>query len=237
MHAMNDVRLPLDLERLPEFRALAGKMPEPADPIALFCVFRLFVELGYRAQANEPFAAMTRDELDLFVRYMPYGTAEALLNSRWLVPAAEGGFTCERFARMNAHLAHPLSYAQRNQRVSLISRRAKHVQAEADAQALLLPPEIYRKKNGEVMDADLANRVRVCIITIDRCLERPQRPAAEYGDGLMADAAEVCESDREELVPFYRWLIVNREHPAVPKTTEQVLANFASILRMMRNNK
>ena len=59
------------------------------------------------------------------------------------------------------------------------------------------------------------------------------RKKGEYTEGLIADAwAAVEKHTSESLREFYIWLATNREHPAVPKVTEQILAKFEEVFAM-----
>jgi hypothetical protein len=116
---------------------------------------------------------------------------------------------------------------------SALARSKMNIAKAAAAQAMLLPPEIFKRRDGTAMTDTEVNRCMVMIKTIDNCLRMPGRSKRDYSEGLIADAADVAEK-HPELREFYVWLSTNHEHPAVPKTTEQVLADFERVFAMVR---
>jgi hypothetical protein len=235
--------LPQDFERRPEFRQLAQLCG--GEVTACYLFLRLWVELAYHASLCDKPGQMSPQAAKLYEVSVPKPDASFLSEYRgpleWMVECGllvrdGNGYFCDLFHRMNPQLARDfVPYGKRANRLSLINRRRKQIDKLADSTALLLPPEAYRRRDGSPMDAALANAVRVLIITLDRCLERPPRKPAEWGEGLIADAAEVASTRTpEQLNAFYRWLIVNHEHPAVPPSAERLLADFDRVERMGR---
>jgi len=250
---MLELVLPLDFERLAEFRLLCESLRSLRTDAtihliqreATFIYMRLFVELGYLAQVTNRPGYLTREGVTLFESSLEPSFGEdcsptkILVGCRVLTPVADGGspqgqFYCERFARLNAHLSGDYkSGVDRGAANSAVVRAQKQLAKESFQQAMLLPPEFYKRRDGSTM-SDLESRQAILLIkNLDRCLKLPPRQTRQFTESLVMDAGEVVvrhgEDDGEgdsPLIRFYFWLRNNRENPAVPKTTEKILAEF-----------
>jgi hypothetical protein len=150
-----------------------------------------------------------------------------------VLPEKEEYF-CERFARLNSHLAgNYTSREVKGANHSALVRSQQRIAQEALAQVMLLPPEIYKKRNGDTLTDTEINRCMVLIKTVDNCLKLPGRRQAQFTEGLICDASEVAESHSQDFLrSVYQWIMNHREHPALPKTTEQILAGFDGVIAM-----
>ena len=100
-------------------------------------------------------------------------------------------------------------------------------------QAQLLPPDHFRKRDGTKMEASEVQRAMVVIKNLDNALKASSRKTANYSEGLVTDALAASDGKTPEgLKEFYAWLMLKREHAAVPKTTEQVLARFEELYKL-----
>ncbi|HEX3800274.1 MAG TPA: hypothetical protein VH413_16380 [Verrucomicrobiae bacterium] len=242
-----EIKITADLESLPEFRLLnhaidSARNKNDGSVVALAMVVRLYRELAYHAQTTNRAGWLNRPGVILFGNSCLtwFGDLEAvklLEESGWLKKEAEGnGYLCESFARLNANLASDFrSREEKGAMASALSRNRHRISHEAHQQASLLPAEIYRRENGTVIEQPKIIRLHTVIKTIDYALKLPSRSGTSYTPGLIADAAAAVESrTEEEMREFYLWLAMNRENPAVPKTAEQILANFSGVFAMQR---
>jgi hypothetical protein len=238
-----ELKLPVDFERMTESRILCallkahwskganGTNSQCAPHIALAMTIRLFVDLAYLAQATNRPGWLTNDGAGLYAQSLEplFGDGAepvALMTESGWLKAQDDGWFCERFARLNGHLAG--NYVKKEVRMaaaSEVSRNKNRIAQEAMQQAMLLPPEIYKRRDGSNLVGQEIDQVLVVIKTVDNCLQKRERRTASFTESLIADAAEViAKHKREELVKFYEWLILNRNNPLVPQTTEQILA-------------
>jgi len=76
----------------------------------------------------------------------------------------------------------------------------------------------------------------MCLIkTLDNCLRINGRKTGECTQGLMADAwAVLAKYSEPQLKEFCQWLILERDHPAVPGRTEQLLSRFEAVFNARR---
>jgi hypothetical protein len=245
---MLDLVFPLDFERLAEFRllceALRCKLHLPPEKTlraiareATFIYTRLYVELGYLAQVTNRPGYLTRDGVTLFessLEVLADGHHEdcpptkLLTDCRVLAPARDGEFFCERFARLNAHLSGDYkSGVERGAANSAIVRAQKQLAREALQQTMLLPPEFYKRRDGSTMNDAESRQAILLIKNLDRCLKLPPRQTRQFTESLVMEAGEVVARHSEkELMQFYSWLRNSRENPALPRTTERILAGF-----------
>jgi hypothetical protein len=253
-----EMKLPVDFERLPEMRQLGAALRaagcEMRDALACHLVMRLWVELAYQAQtSNEP-GLLTEQGANLWVSGIEWTSEtnwtdatdilQLMVAAGWL--KGRGGlgdapkeYFCERFARLNGHLAGDFKSRElRGAAASALERNRKLIATEAVQQAMLLSPEIFRDREGRPIAASEVQRLMVVIKTVDNALKLPGRATGAYSEGLIADAAAaVAAHSPEELREFYVWLSLNREHPVVPKTTEQVLAGLEGLIRRFARSK
>ena len=218
------------------------------DQAAVFIWMRLWVELAYLAQTTNRPGLMTSSGAGLFmaslepmfgegVDVMKLLTQAGCLKPNSQSPIADGqeeGWMCERFGRMNAHLAQNfVSREVKGAAASALERNKYRLAAEANQQADLLPREIFKKRSGETMTPQEVQRCMVLIKNVDHQLANRGRKPGEYTEGLIADASAASERySPESLREFYIWMGTHREHPALPKTTEQVLAKFEEVFSM-----
>jgi len=261
---MAELYLPVDFERLPEFRQLsealrakAAKDPKTQIPkhpthisaCAVFLWVRLWVELAYQAQVTNRPGVLTEEGAALFAASVDalFGDdchpVELLVEARVMEekntqtpkhPNTQAEYFCERFARLNAHLAgNFVSKETRGANHSALVRSQQRIAHDALAQVMLLPPEIYQKRDGTKMSDTEINRCMVLIKTIDNCLKLPGRRQTQFTEGLICDASAIAESHSQDFLrTVYQWIMNHREHPALPKTTEQILAGFDGVIAM-----
>jgi len=205
---------------------------------------KLFMCLGYQARStnqpgrlNQTGVAQFSQGLDpLFGDDAP--PVQLLVEAGVLLPASdEGEFDCPLFAKHNPHLAgnYKPGHIRGNIR-SRLSAARNQIGQTAMAQTMLLAPELFQRRDGSVMPQRTVERCCVLIITLDRCLKAPQRHQGTYTTGLIADAAAVVdlELSKEDLERFFYWVAENREHPAMPKTAEEVLQKFETLYPLSR---
>jgi hypothetical protein len=254
---MSEIKLPVDFERLPEFRLLAEAISTHmaevmaehahharpyADAMTSFVFTRLWVELAYAARSGAKLGELSTTTLELYERSFPSGLFERGVLTRMLIEQkvvtslTSGGVYCERFARTNPHLAaDAVSPQQRGAARSALSRARPALAAAANQQLMMLPSTLLKDRNGKELDGVQQQRVLVLIKTLDNVLQ-PQlrRNHGDITEGMVADAAEVIGRwSEEQLMQFYYWLLDNRSKPGVPTTAEQVLANFEAVSRLM----
>ncbi|HUE37530.1 MAG TPA: hypothetical protein VMO20_09080 [Candidatus Acidoferrum sp.] len=238
---MLELIFPLDFERLAEFRLLCEAMRKAGSGDtcvrdATFIYSRLFVELGYLAQVTNQPGYLTSDGVALFESSLGQPVTKVLADCRVLVPAPGGEFFCERFARHNAHLSGDFKSGQnRGAANSAVVRAQKQLVKESLQQAMLLPPEFYKKQDGSTMSDTESRQAILLIKNLDRCLKLPTRLTRQFTEGLVMDAGmAAAKYSEEQLMQFYFWLRNNRENPVVPKTTEKILAEFDKFFEVSR---
>jgi hypothetical protein len=257
-----ELNLTLDFERLPEYRllcdALASRRNDKTAGIEMAAThiwMRLWVELGYQAQITNRAGWLSKNAAALFERSLEPMFGDDCRPMNLLVEAgcvteeilrapgdpagasaASGNYFCERFAKANAHLAGNFrSREERGAAASALERNKNKIAHEAQAQAMLLPTEIFKRRDGSAMAQGEVDRSMIMIKTLDNCLKAPGRSKKHYTEGLIADAGQaVSVHQNSELREFYVWLSLNREHPAVPKTAEQILAEFEKYFRLAK---
>lgn len=256
----DDLRLPVDFERTHEFRLLVNalKARVPAgkqvtdisiEATAVYIYLRLFVELAFLARTTNRPGYLTRSGLLLLENSLDVffgsdaGPTDVLTEAMLLeIPqsaaADEGELYCPLFARLNAHFAgNYMTKEQRGNKASLYERQKRIVVQQASQQSGLFPPDSYRKRDGQVMTQTEVARATAIIITIDNSLGLPLRATRQYTEALVADAFETAAKyarEPEVLKEVYIWISNNRANPALPKTTEQILAKFEDVERMAR---
>lgn len=239
--------LPADCERWPEFQVFSGAlaMLKLAPSMAWHAFGRLWVDLAYQAQLTGRPGLMTAQGCALYRRTLEHGdgmavwnalVASGLLRQESVGPGGEEWF-CGRFARLNEHLNPDAKRKElRGAAHSAIKRNERQIAANAAAQGLLLSATVFRHRDGRELTAQESQRAMVLIMTCDRALGKRARGQSEYTEGLMADAAhadKVLPADKDERYQFFFNLSDRREHPMLPKTTEQLLADIESVLRML----
>lgn len=260
MHTM--LHRQVDFERLPEFRLLLEALARRrcaklnGDPpgvissatekiieaLAHFIINRLEVELAYLAQQTNKPGLLTKDGAMLFENSAAPLFADdckvldLLVDVGFLKTESDGAFVCERFAKLNPHLAGNFKTpAQKGNRNSIFVRSTERQAAQQAAQqVLLLPTEIFKRADGSQMNEVESNKAVIGIATLDRCLGRRTRLKGEYTEGLVRDAAAVIlKMEPEKLREFYIWIAENNGHAALPKTSEQIFAHFDNVFALM----
>ncbi len=243
------MNLPVDFERLTEFRLLVAELKaaskdgtdKQVQAVAVFLWLRAWVDLSYLARQGKA-GVMTAAGARLFEQSVDelFGDDArpmALLEKCGLFkPLAGGGWHCELFAAQNAHLGADFqSRESKGAARSAVERGRKVAIGITDQQLMLLESEIFSTPEGPMESTD-RRRCVMLIVTLDRLLKRvPARVTSEYRVALVRDAhAVVCRYAQSTLDDFYTWLQLKREHASVPKTTEQVLADFDNLVRMSR---
>lgn len=249
---MLELHLPLDFERLPEFRLLCEALgrhaapgvqlpPKHLEQAATFLWSRLWVELGYLAQRTNAPGKMTKwgaEQLRQSVGPLFGEGCDPLAvlcdgpeECRVLKALPDGEYHCDLFARFNPHLSGDYKTgAQKGNVNSAIARQQKQLKQEAVQQGILLPPEIFKRRDGTPMTDTEQNRSMILIRNLDNALGSPQRQKAAYTAGMMADAhAVIARLDHEQLMPFYYWVANNKGKPTVPSTAEQMLVRFEEL--------
>jgi hypothetical protein len=119
---------------------------------------------------------------------------------------------------------------------SRLSAARHQIGHTAMQQAMLLPPEVFHRRDGSPLTQTEVQRAMVVIITLDKCLKSVPRLQTSYTPGLIADAAAVVDLElhRDDLDRFYYWVAENREHPGMPRTAEEVLREFERLYPMCR---
>lgn len=238
-----ELKLPVDFERLPEFRLLCENLTvgQHREALAVFTWMRVWVALAYQAQVTNQPGMLTEQaakllEKDLAVGHQPgiEKPIELLTACGLFTPMPDRKVFCERFARHNEHLAgNYKSKELRGAVASGLERGRKRLIQEANQQASLLPAEIFKDRAGNIIAPSDVQRLMVVIKSLDNCLKLPGRAAGAYTEGLITDAAAaVSAHTAKELHEFYVWLSLNRENPVIEKTTEQLLAKFEEMFAM-----
>jgi hypothetical protein len=247
-----ELSLPADFERLPEYRAFLSKLlqrsrgisipvPWTVEMAALFIFVRLWVDLAYQAQSTKPLGFLPEDSMTLFVSALGREMGEfepvSMLVEAGILRAENGGHLCERFARCNPHLSPDFKSGQtKGAEHSALVRGKRRVAHEAMQQAMLLPASAMKRRDGRPIEGADVNRCLIIIRTLDNCLKLAARNTANVGEGLLADAAEVMDRyTPEQLEATYFWIIDHRDHPALPKTTEQLLQNFGALAGLVNS--
>jgi hypothetical protein len=248
---MTELKLPLDFERQPEFWQLKQALFEErlklaeaqserwCESQAVLLWLRLWVVLGYLARTTccpGRLTAMGVQQVDSGVYWRLACTPVEMLVRGGMLKADGNAFMCELFAKTNEHLSGSyLSKEERGNRRSLPGRSKNMIAAEAVNQGHLLPPEIFRTRDGQVMDATAVNRCMVLIISLDRSLKRGPRSKSTFTQGLIADADHVVRNTRQEdLQKFYEWLAERFDNPATPQSAEDVLRDWDNQLAAAR---
>ena len=113
---------------------------------------------------------------------------------------------------------------------SRFSAARTNIAATALQQAQLLPEEIFKKRDGTAMNQREVDRSMILILSLDRCLKARPRQRGDFTPGLMADACAAREATTDkELEEFYFWLLEHAEHPATPKTAEEILKDWERV--------
>ncbi len=229
------VHIPIDFEGRPEFRRL---VPDLGAAQALAVFTRLFVELAQLARATRRVGFLPDEAVEQFLTtvawLLPAGSLLPLLSSGSLslLRREEGGYFCPSFAELNGHLSPDFQPMHMKGAVAKsIGGVRKQAEVVARQQTLLIDPKILVREDGTLFDAKESNKVTMLIHMVDRNLGRRQRTTSEFTAGLIGDAYRVLKTHSDDEVNRKcAWIVHHRktDHPAVPKTTEQVLASWDS---------
>jgi hypothetical protein len=250
---MPELKLPLDLESRSDYRMFSNALsarPEVAAlpgmaPLFIFC--RLWIALGYQADTTHRPGLLNENGETLFrsdlagMEIEPGQAVEALLTGRLLAKTDEGLF-CDLFARLNEHLSpkHKRACDVGNEH-SRIKRNERNIVAGAVMQQRLLPPEIYKRRDGSELNAADMTRITVLVMTLDHCLKVNGRLKGSYTEGLVADAAAAdavmqgwSQKEKDE---FYYWVNDHREEPWMHRSAELILSHFDGLREMFQEGK
>lgn len=236
------IHLPIDFEMLNEFQLLVAELttrqrkdaPACAPVVVAHYVWnKLYVQLAYLARRTNKPGVLTESGLTLLEHQLPmFGDdcrVQDVLSAAGVIEVREGGWFCPSFAAENKHLAGNFKRGvDIGAHKSAIVRQRQQVAREAQAQGMLLPPEIFTFGDGTRMSESVAQRSMVLIRTLDNCLDlaRP-RNKADYTQAMMAVAAAiVTKRTPEELLEFYTWVRANRGNALMPGSTEEILREF-----------
>ena len=231
-----ELRLPFDWTRWPEFRSLCSSLGIVP---ATFTLIQLWTELGHMTAATGRVGFFPDSNLPLLLAdFREAGDPEAILQqlkASGLLQTTEAGLTCPRFVKLHPHLAP--DFKPMHLKGAEATRFVRRQRREADtdfAQALLLDDSLFMRPDRNQMDPDEVRRVRLLIRTLDNALGQPARQAHQFGEGLIQDAYTVIKAvcDRD-LVAVCRQILSHRGHPAMPKTSEQILPRWQEVARMV----
>ena len=260
---MSELRIPLDVEQLTEISQLKSLLRTARTPLAGphptakeievhagFLLLRLFVVLGYLARStNKPGRLTAAGAFQLRESLEPlYGDncdpVKLLADAQLLVPDGSE-WHCPLFARLNEHLAgdyRPKHIKGNDMRqVSIAIREAA---TAAPHQAQLLIPEACVKvlADGQQapFDTQELDRLMIVIGAIDKQFKFTRMRTMFTSPLLNAAAAAAAKCGYtaqvvpEEFRQFLGWLYTHKTSPRVPQTTEQVLADFATLFELSK---
>jgi len=209
------------------------------DDVAAVLWIRLWVVLGYLARAtNRPGWLNAAGERQLnhacgrkFGEDCP---PVGVLAAGTVLRKVEDGYMCDLFATVNPQLAGTfLTKEKRGNLRSLVGRSKNVIAHDAVAQAQLLPRDFFRKRDGTLMQQPEVDRSMIIIISLDRALKLRARHQSTFTQGLVSDAWYVQETTpAEQLTEFYKWLSEVHDHPATPKSAEEILRDFDRLLKV-----
>jgi hypothetical protein len=216
------LNMPLDYESWPEFRMLRADFSAAT---ATWMMLRLFVSLGYRAQAGEKLGVMDEPAMTLLDEEFSVAdksTARALRAVNFLDDA---GY-CTRFVKLNPQLdAGWQPFHAKGNAVSKLVRTTAQAARTAGQMSFMIPPEVWMAK-GEQLAADEISRVMILVRGCDSVLNQPERAANERGwsQTMVENAFGILKEFSGEQLDFtLRKLIEHRAHPSARLTTEQLL--------------
>ena len=117
-----------------------------------------------------------------------------------------------------------------------VEAKAKEMEVVGGQLALLLDPKLFVRPDGSAMAPDECRRANMLIVMLDHHLGRKTRMKSEFTAGLIQDSYRVIERfEQEAILRVCTWLSIQRDtnpnHPALPKSTEQVLGDFEKWVR------
>lgn len=227
--------------------------PREIEQAALFLILRLFITLGYLARStNRPGVLTFGGALQLRESLQPlYGDdcdpVKLLQDVGFIVPLADGqqngAWHCELFAKLNGHLAGDYRPGHmKGNEGRQVTLAVQAGMASAPHQALLLLPEACQRTLPDgsrvPFEPQELDRLMVVIGAIDKIFKFT-RQRTQFTESLLnaaAKACAVCGYNSTAVAPEFRqflgWLISHRDSPRVPKTTDQLLADFETLYRL-----
>lgn len=226
-----NLHLPLDHEQWSEYRALKK---EVGTACASYMTLRIWVELGYQAQAGKPVGI-----LDAKAQLMvgegletpyPEKAVGLLVSTGFLVEkqGEPGVLFCERFSKLNKHLDS--SYKPREvwgAEKSKYVRDMRRYEESALQFALEIPESVWEKEDGKQMEHDEIGQVMLLIRGCDNALGKADRQQNNRGFSqtlVRCALAVVKEFTQDQREAILLKLLKARGNPVIPPTTEQLLA-------------
>lgn len=227
------VQIPIDFERISEFRKLERLCDGAGDYQALAAYVRLYVELAYLAQSGNQLGRATRSDLEIYADGFGPKIIDHLVQVGLLRRDTSSGgdgevFWCDRFARDNRHLAPgSTNMHERGWLASKLARAQRKAEGESLQLALMIPKE-YFMKDGKEFPAETCNRIQLLIRSLDSVMLAPHRQEAAFTETLIHDAHKVVSSKSEhEITSALQRLVKFRKHPRVQSlTTEDLLQDW-----------
>lgn len=171
------------------------------------------------------------------------GALPSIPPERWLnrlepMLRSEGdGYFCPMFAAENQHLGSSHVPIQKLGGVTKgVNLQRRQLEKAVQQQSLLLDASLFRRPHdGEPMSAGEVNSAIMLVKLLDGYLGRRARLNSEFTQGLIADAYKVVRHHDEAIINrVCVWIRLQRQargdHPALPKTTEQLLGEFERFL-------
>lgn len=223
--------IPSDFRSLGAFRHLSLELGnDPLRAAGLVC--HLFGDLAYAAERS-PLGFMSENNARLFRAMFPSekDPVELLASEPGFLVKVDGGWHCPVFAEKNKHW-NPLcmSIQEMGGQVTGMKKLEKRLLKQAGMQDLLgLDPVCFQHADGRMMESAEARRTELLIRNADACFGRRVRTKSEFTPTLIQNAWRALHDFSEEDVN--RVLVTVRKHaatnhPALPKSTEEMLENF-----------
>jgi hypothetical protein len=220
-----NLHLPLDHEQWTEYRAL--KMSVGAEK-ASYMTLRLWIELGYQAQAGKQLGLLDKGAQYLVGEGMAIQNPLGLVLTAGFLSERPDGLYCDRFARVNKHLDPAFQPREKwGAERSKYVRDMRRYQAGAMQFSLQIPESVWMRDDGSQMAHDEIGQVMMLIRGCDNALGKPERPQNDRGFSrtlACCALAVVKEFGPEQREAILTKLLAARGNPAIPPTTEQLLA-------------
>ncbi len=238
-----DIRISRDFERSGEYRQLQRVY---GDQVAAWLWMRLYVDLAHAVRSTKRLAWLSEELLVTLRESLGAEGAEgmvaALKEVGLLVRDESGGWHCPKFAEDNPQLEpghKSIQSAGGHSRAFVLAQ--KRLVEELPMQTLLLPNELFMRPETnppEQMNPAEVRRVTMIIRSVDNALKLPQRATATYTPALIADAWRMHEAFTDAQIQEGCMVLVrHRDHPALPKQTEQVLPRFKELVGRLASGR
>ncbi|HEY1171012.1 MAG TPA: hypothetical protein VGH19_06535 [Verrucomicrobiae bacterium] len=220
-----ELRFPTDVERTHEYQLLEALVGEEK---AARYFLRLWVHLGYSAPTTGNVGFMPEETAPLLAKSLGVQAEDlvkVLLGSKWLV-VGQGGWNCLRFGMLNTHLKPGFkTQHSKGGHGKAFHSRQRQIRGEVAMQSLLMPADMFRRRDGQALTPEEIQRVMLLVRSLDNALGRvQQRLNHEYTEGMIADAYDLQADLTDDQLNQLVMLVFNhRDHPAMPKTAEQLL--------------